>query len=173
MRVLEVGPTTIPSEFKSDLPDVLWEYADIEKRENCHLVQPYIYPIENKYDIVFSANVLEHVPAPWRLMKEWARVTKPRGHVITIVPVSWPYHEWPMDCWRMFPEALKALHEEAGLITILTEWGSLEYSLFPQLGIPADKTTIPGRSITWLSDEERQAPMVEIAYDSIGIALKP
>jgi hypothetical protein len=38
----------------------------------------------------------------------------------------WVYHEAPIDCWRMFPEAMRALYEEAGLIVELREWGSLE-----------------------------------------------
>ena len=42
-------------------------------------------------------------------MKEVARVVKPDGLVITIAPVSWPYHAAPIDCWRVYPAGLNAL----------------------------------------------------------------
>jgi hypothetical protein len=34
---------------------------------------------------------------------------------MTICPVSWGYHEAPIDCWRMYPAGLRALYEHAGL----------------------------------------------------------
>ena len=72
----------------------------------------------HQFDIVFSANVVEHVRKPWLWFRELARVTKPGGLVVSVSPVSWPYHSEP-DCWRLYPEAYRALHEEAGLETVL------------------------------------------------------
>ena len=64
---------------------------------------PYEFPIEDDaYDIVLSANVIEHVRCVWRWLPELARVCKAGGLVITISPVSWPYHEAPIDCWRIY-----------------------------------------------------------------------
>ncbi|MBU2063807.1 MAG: hypothetical protein KKF93_05375, partial [Candidatus Omnitrophica bacterium] len=48
------------------------------------------------------------------------------GHVITIAPISWTYHEAPVDCWRIYPEGMKALYEEAGLKVDLCKFESLE-----------------------------------------------
>jgi ubiquinone/menaquinone biosynthesis C-methylase UbiE len=73
-----------------------------------------------------SGQVLEHVPRAWVWLEELARVTKPGGHVITINPVSWPYHEAPVDCWRIFPEGMIALYEHANLDVELSEYVCLE-----------------------------------------------
>ena len=50
------------------------------------------------FDLVVSGQVLEHVRRVWIWFEEVARVTKPGGYVVTICPVSWPYHEAPVDC---------------------------------------------------------------------------
>ncbi|MEO2089895.1 MAG: methyltransferase domain-containing protein, partial [Gemmataceae bacterium] len=78
------------------------------------------------YDVVLAGNVLEHVPRVWVWIKELGRVCKPGGVVITVNPLSWPYHEAPVDCWRVYPEGMKALYEEAGLEVLHCSFESLE-----------------------------------------------
>ena len=46
--------------------------------------------------------------------------------MITIAPVSWPYHEDPVDCWRIYPDGLRALYDEVGLRTELALCEGLE-----------------------------------------------
>ena len=56
-----------------------------------------LYPIESDVaDVVVAVNVMEHVRKPWIWMREITRICKPGGYVITINPVSWPYHEDPI-----------------------------------------------------------------------------
>ncbi len=45
--------------------------------------------------------------------------------MITISPVSWHYHESPVDCWRMYPAGARALFQHAGLEPVVAEWGSM------------------------------------------------
>lgn len=130
MRVLEVGPGH-PSEYKLIVGDdsVKWEGVDLFASEHLTYLaeSEYVFPIESDtFDIVFSAQVIEHVRKIWVWMKELSRVCKRGGRVITINPVSWPYHEAPIDCWRMFPEGMKALYEDAGLTMELSTFESLE-----------------------------------------------
>ena len=80
---------------------------------------------EGAFDIVFSANVIEHVRKPWQWLPELARITRAGGLLICVNPVSWPYHEAPVDCWRLFPEAYRALFEEAGLEHVFSWHGNL------------------------------------------------
>jgi hypothetical protein len=97
-----------------------------------------------------------------------ARVCKVGGTVITIAPVSWPYHEAPIDCWRMFPEAMHTLYAEAQLDVLLAHFDSLELSL---------KRKIPGMSPEWQSSARRAGFRflgklgfpVECAFDTIAI----
>jgi SAM-dependent methyltransferase len=67
------------------------------------------------FDVVFSLNVAEHVRKIWKWVAELKRVTRPGGTLIFVSPVSWPYHESPYDCWRIFPEGYRALFDEVGL----------------------------------------------------------
>jgi SAM-dependent methyltransferase len=88
---------------------------------------PTSFPIPDaSYDMVLSGQVIEHVGPIWDWMRELARVCKPGGLVITINPVSWHYHEAPIDCWRIYPEGMKALCQSAGLDVLLSKWESLE-----------------------------------------------
>src|SRR5262245_61789359 len=112
-RVLEVGPEKVPSFSYEAVADesLTWEYVDIHPTfPGVHVAEgSYRYPFaDESFDVVYSANVLEHVSQPWTLMCELARVVKRKGHIISVVPVSWPFHEWPIDAWRMYPEAFKA-----------------------------------------------------------------
>ena len=92
--------------------------------------------------------------------------------MITINPVSWVYHEAPVDCWRMFPEGMKALYEDASLSVVLSHWGSLE--------TPQYRSYIPGISRASQSRNRRLVysilgPLrfpVERAYDTITIGRK-
>jgi SAM-dependent methyltransferase len=87
---------------------------------------PYRFDVgDGVFDAVFSCNVIEHVPKPWLWLEELVRVIKPGGLIICVNPVSWPYHEAPVDCWRLLPEAYKALFDEAGLETVFTWHGNL------------------------------------------------
>jgi len=44
--------------------------------------------------------------------------------------VSWPYHEAPVDCWRAYPEGIKALFEDSGFSIIVSKCECLELEYF-------------------------------------------
>jgi 2-polyprenyl-3-methyl-5-hydroxy-6-metoxy-1,4-benzoquinol methylase len=130
--VLEIGPDSAPSTYQKTLGVSIatWDTLDFSDRLGTPTyltTSAYDFPVtDDHYDIVLSGQVIEHVPHVWRWMKEVARVCKPGGLVITINPVSWTYHEAPLDCWRIYPEGMKALSEDAGLEVILSTWESVE-----------------------------------------------
>ncbi len=78
---------------------------------------------DNKFDIVFATNVIEHVRMPWIWLKEIVRITKPGGYVIMECPgITTPYHEDPIDCWRIWPEGFNSLFNYVGLEDIRGTW---------------------------------------------------
>ena len=145
MRVLEIGPDKVPSTLQelTHFSDVQWDLLDlyespcvqIQATDETHFPVP-----DSKYDVVVAVNVLEHVRRPWLWIRELARVCRKDGYVATINPVSWPYHEAPIDCWRVFPEGMKVLYEDAGLDVVLNRCESHE----PIVG----HRDTPGRSIS-------------------------
>lgn len=119
-RVLEIGPEKKISAFRSLAGGAVcqWETLDLSGEKGPTFVSrhEYEFPIpDGTYDIVLSGQVIEHVKKIWVWIKEVARVCKAGGLVITLNPASWPYHECPVDAWRIFPAGMKALYEEAGL----------------------------------------------------------
>jgi ubiquinone/menaquinone biosynthesis C-methylase UbiE len=179
MKVLEIGPDAFPSTYQRQVtvPNLTWDTLDIF--DSPKLTYPkcdvYHFPIpDNHYDIVCSGQVIEHVGKIWRWMAELARITKPGGLVITINPVSWPYHQAPIDCWRIYPEGMKALSEDSGLVVEKSFWGSLES---PQIR----RHILPGRSLQhqpkihkFLSPIlNRLGGRVEKSFDNITVARKP
>ena len=116
--------------------------------------------------------MIEHVRKIWLWISELTRVCKVGGLVSTINPVSWPYHEHPIDCWRAYPEGMRALYEDASLEVLLSIFESLEARQY--------RRHIQGRSSEWQPSLLRNACRilgrigfpVEGAYDTITIGKK-
>jgi SAM-dependent methyltransferase len=146
-RVVEVGPDGPPSTLQQTVGDnsIRWESVGIDDDSSAPMVtytalSEYVYPIESStVDIVVAANVMEHIRKPWVWIKELARICKSGGYVITINPVSWPYHEYPVDCWRAYPDGMEALYQDAQLEVVLSRCESLEDAHL--------RRHIPGRSL--------------------------
>ncbi|MEP6596776.1 MAG: methyltransferase domain-containing protein [Ginsengibacter sp.] len=166
MKVLEVGADTLPTWYCKAVnkPSIEWYTLDIKthwdtldigkgKDEMSRQIVSnleYDYPVDdNTFDIVFSGQVMEHVKNIWKWMDELKRITKKGGLIITILPVSWPYHVAPavVDCWRIYPEGMKALVEEKGLEILVNTFESLEKNL-----IPSYVPTRPGIGVDLLED---------------------
>lgn len=180
-RVLEVGPGVPPPTDIQRIvgdPSIRWETAGIDDTfPVTYIGTEYSFPVApGTADIVIATNVMEHVRKPWVWIKELSRICKPGGYVITINPVSWPYHEYPIDCWRAYPEGMMALYEEGGLTTILSRCESLENTNL--------RRHIPGRSLgniyhqgSWKTktitkvNEILRLP-VERPYDTVTIGQK-
>lgn len=177
MRILEIGPESFPSTYQRMAEHLAPEWHTLDVGENPKLTYPasreYSFDIpDESYDVVVSANVIEHVKKPWRWIPELARVTRPGGLVITVNPVSWTYHESPVDCWRIYPEGMRALYEDAGLTVTFSRWESLEPSRF--------RRHYPGISLEQQSRKKRLVNNVlgflgmpvERSYDTITMGRK-
>jgi SAM-dependent methyltransferase len=179
MRILEIGPDGDggPSALKRLVRDasLVWETVDFVQRPGItHLMaDENKFPLPSDvYDIVVSANVIEHVRKVWVWIKEAGRVCKPGGFVITLNPISWIYHPVPFDCWRIYPDGMRALYEEAELDVLESIWESLEN--------PGYKRYIPGISKEHQGRLRRNFDRlfgklgfpVERSYDSVTIGQK-
>jgi len=178
-KVLEVGPDSFPSTYATIIGGRIAAWHTVGLAEDSRLTfrntSEYSFPIsDDVYDIVLSGQVIEHVRKPWVWIKEVARVCKPGGLVITIGSVSWPYHEAPVDCWRAYPEGMRALYEEAGLRVLLSRWDSLETPGYRRYRPGASAANQP-RTWKWRLMRRIEpwfALPVERAYDTITIGSK-
>jgi ubiquinone/menaquinone biosynthesis C-methylase UbiE len=176
-RILEIGPDGFPSTYRRLTEDVscVWHTLDIYDNSNLTYSnsKEYSFAIpDDSYDVVLSGQVIEHVRRPWRWLPELARVTRHGGLVITINPVSWIYHEAPIDCWRIYPEGMKALYEDASLTVLMSIWESLETPHYQkyQPGISMEDQTPKRRAVSKILG--RLGFAVERAYDTVTIGRK-
>lgn len=116
MKILDVGSLDV----NGSLRDVFgaWDYTglDIAAGRNVDVVTKdlYTFPFSGAaFDVVVSSNCLEHVPMPWLWMPEVVRVCK--DLVFITAPNRQNYHAYPVDCWRPWPDGLRALMEYCGI----------------------------------------------------------
>ena len=177
MKVLEIGPDSFPSTYQRLTEGLSLDWHTLDTNDNPRLTYPksseYYFMIpDGTYDAVLSGQVIEHVKKPWRWIPELARITKAGGLVITINPVSWPYHRAPVDCWRIYPEGMKALYEDSLLTVLFSQWESLETPNFHRY--------LPGLSREYHSRKKRIVYNilgrfgfpVERSYDTITVGRK-
>lgn len=108
-----------------------WNYRvlDLEAGHNVDIVvqDPYNWSAipSASIDVAVSGQVLEHVEFPWLTIVEVERILKPGGVVCLIVPSAGPEHRYPLDCWRIYPDGIRALAKQAKLevVEVFTEWG--------------------------------------------------
>jgi SAM-dependent methyltransferase len=129
--VLEIGPDwSVPGGRVKPLIVAAgcdYAFADIKNPPGgVHMDGPYrIYEETSMYDAVVALNVAEHVFRLWDWVAELRRVTRPDGLLIFANPVSWPYHESPMDCWRIYPDGWRALFCECDINEVFLWHGNL------------------------------------------------
>ena len=116
-RVLDAGCGRRPyAEFYSDYTGLEFDRARYADAPADVWGSGMELPFRDKaFATVFSSQVLEHVPEPWRMVAEMARVLEPGGHLILTAPHIWGLHEVPQDYFRFTCYGLEHLARRAGL----------------------------------------------------------
>jgi SAM-dependent methyltransferase len=121
-RVLDVGGADVGNgSYRKLFEDC--EYQSLDFQNADIVVNSYVWPLEDaSFDAVISGQTFEHDPKFWITMHNISRVLKPGGCVILIVPSAGPVHRYPVDCYRFYPDSMKALAEWAQLALVDTVW---------------------------------------------------
>ena len=112
----------------ADFGQVDKPYGDITFR--CDLGS---IPVEdNRYDMVFLTQVLEHLPEPGRVLREMYRVLKPGSALWLSAPLYYEEHETPYDFYRYTQFGFRYQLEQAGFKVERIDWlegylGTLSY----------------------------------------------
>lgn len=121
LRIAEIGSCEPAMGYRRLFERPGWSYLgfDLGKGPNVDVVLrgPYDWGNveEGSFDVVVSGQTLEHTRRPWRFLECIARIVKPGGLVCVIAPYAWRYHAHPIDCWRVYPEGMRTVMEDAGL----------------------------------------------------------
>lgn len=90
---------------------------------------------DGSFDSILCTEVLEHVPDPLAVWREFRRILKPGGRVLLSTPMYWPPHELPYDFYRYPEQGLRYLAATAGF-RVLELWPrGGRWALFGQVGM--------------------------------------
>ncbi len=135
--ILDLGSYDVNGSYRNFFNDPAWEYQgiDMEAGKNVDIVlqNPYVWKEikSQSKDVLISGQAFEHVEFFWVLMDEMARVVKPGGLICIIAPSRGYEHRYPVDCWRFYPDAFRALARYAGLelLYVETQWDDKGYTV--------------------------------------------
>jgi SAM-dependent methyltransferase len=115
-KLLDLGAGMVP--FYGVYKDKVNENVCIDWGNSLHtnphldvvadLNQPF--PLsDNTFDSILCTDVLEHIADPFAFMQETARVLKPGGNLMLMVPFFYWLHETPHDYYRYTEFALRKM----------------------------------------------------------------
>lgn len=117
MTIVEIGSQNVNGSLRSVAPEGC-EYIGVDfvngNGVDVILEDPYSLPFaDGVADVVLASSVFEHSSFFWILYLEIMRIVKPGGLFYLNVPSNGPFHRYPVDCWRFYPDSGKALSEWA------------------------------------------------------------
>lgn len=121
LKIADVGAYNVNGCLRPIFDKAPWTYVGIDMAAgpNVDLVVPAEGRWDNvqdcSFDVAVSVSTLEHTKYPWLVVQEMARILKPGGIICLCAPYVWPQHRHPLDCWRIFPDGMRAIMELARL----------------------------------------------------------
>jgi SAM-dependent methyltransferase len=132
LHVLDLGSTEMGACYRpifSDKARFKYTGVDLSPGPNVDVVLKDAYKWREipsgSVDVLISGQVLEHVSFFWITALEISRVLAPGGVACIIAPSSGPEHRYPVDCWRFYPDGMRAFAQWGRLICeeANTHWG--------------------------------------------------
>jgi len=128
VTVIDIGAQNVNGSLREVTP-AHFKYVGVDmaagKGVDIVLDDPYSLPLEaESADVVLCSSCFEHSEMFWLLFLEIMRVLKPTGLFYLNVPSNGPFHRYPVDCWRFYPDsgnALVAWARRNGINPILLE----------------------------------------------------
>jgi len=114
VQVLDVGGSDYNGSYRDIFDGARFAYtgADLTGGPGVQLVlqDPYRLPLDDRsIDVAISGQMLEHCDFFWLTFAEMVRVLRPGGYLFLIAPSAGPAHRYPVDCYRFYPDAYRAL----------------------------------------------------------------
>ncbi len=177
-RVLDVGSMGVNGTYR-DLfahPGITYVGLDVASGPNVDVVpaDPYDWRelTDESFDAIISGQAIEHVEFPWLTMQQIARKLRPDGLACIIVPSRGPEHRFPVDCYRYYPDGLRALAKWADLRVIevgvnnggssftdgSNQWGDCHCILARSDRLPAGKSSLSPSHPTKKSSADPKHP---------------
>jgi SAM-dependent methyltransferase len=119
LTVVEIGSEEFNGAYRHIFADDRFAYIGCDRAPgpgvDVVLDDPYKLPLPDaSADIVLSGQMLEHCEFFWLSFGEMLRVLRPDGYLFLIAPSGGPIHNYPVDCYRFYPDAFRALARYSG-----------------------------------------------------------
>lgn len=124
--VLDAGAGTAP--YRELFSHTRYETADFQKVDKDYAESTYVcdlsaIPVEgDRFDFIVFNQVMEHLPEPKTVLREFYRVLKPGGKIIYTGPLFYAEHEQPYDFYRYTQFGLRYLFADTGYELEKLEW---------------------------------------------------
>jgi SAM-dependent methyltransferase len=136
LMIYDLGSLDVNGSYRTLFDNPRWQYRGIDMAQgnNVDIVlrSPYTWHeiASSSADIVISGQAFEHIEYFWITILEIVRVMKPGGICCILAPSSGPEHRYPVDCWRFFPDGMRALSAFAQMETLeaMTQWDDEGYN---------------------------------------------
>ena len=114
-RVLEIGSYDVNGSLRDHAPRTAkYVGLDFEAGKGVdHVVDDCdTWPVEDgSFDLVAASSVFEHDGTFWRTFLAMCRKAKAGGFIYIGAPSNGGVHRFPLDCWRFYPDAGRALEK--------------------------------------------------------------
>lgn len=154
MDILEVGSREVQDSIRSLFSKAnytgfdLYAGANVDVVGDAHKLSDY-FKENQKFDLIVSLYVFEHLAMPWVVAEEMMKMLKPGGSIFVIAPFAFAAHERPWDFFRFSEQGLKMLFpEDVGMECI--DYGMTNLILGENLPVEEEedflerKTVMPG-----------------------------
>jgi len=115
--IVDIGAMDVNGSLRQfSPPNCEYVGVDFESGPGVDVVieDPYILPFENSsIDVVVSSSCFEHSEFFWLVFAEMQRILKPGGLTYINAPANGWVHQYPVDCFRFYPDAGVALQNWA------------------------------------------------------------
>jgi SAM-dependent methyltransferase len=124
LSVCDVGSYNINGTFRNSFPlNYSYTGVDIAAGDNVDIVlsDPHRWKeLDGKqFDVVVSANTIEHVKDLYSWFREFAKIIKVGGYFHINSPVVHHIHRYPIDCWRVLPDGMEFLIKEVAELELI------------------------------------------------------
>ena len=113
--ILDVGAMQLPKHecYRTLFGNYRYTGMDVVPGRNVDIVG---YEGLGVYDVVISGQVMEHIARPWEWLSCLTRLYK--SYICIIAPNTFKEHRYPLDCYRFWPDGMRALFEYAGIVPL-------------------------------------------------------
>jgi len=130
LNIYDLGSQDVNGSYRKLFNYPSWRYVGIDMAQGANvdivLKTPYHWKevASESVDVLISGQAFEHIEFFWITLLEIERVLKPGALCCILAPSSGPEHKYPVDCWRFYPDGMRALARFSCLepLDISTQW---------------------------------------------------